>query len=81
MRTRVAFLTLAGLALTGCSGRYNPFAGVRAFIAIAVLITEFVVAYDIVQSRRSVVVKVLWIAFVFLVPVIGILAYLILERK
>ena len=81
MRTRLVLPSLSLIWLNACSGWYNPFAGVRGVISIALLIAQFVIAYDIVQSGRSAPTKVLWVAFVFLVPLIGVLAYLIFERK
>ena len=81
MRARVGLLTLTGVALSACTGWYNPFAGVNALISLAVLIAQIVIAFDIIQSRRSTGTKVLWIAFVFLIPIIGVLTYLIFERK
>ncbi len=81
MRSRAGLLFLSVFLLNACSGWYNPFAGVTSLISIAVLIAQILIAFDIIQSRRATGTKVLWIAFVFLVPIIGVLAYLIFERK
>lgn len=81
MRLRLALVSTLPLLLASCSGWFNPFSGVRGLIAIGLLIAQVIIAYDIVKSRRSVGLKVLWIAFVFLAPLLGILAYLIFERK
>jgi hypothetical protein len=58
MRTRIALLIGSTLILSACSGWYNPFAGVRALISIALLIAQFLIAYDIIKSWRSVGLKV-----------------------
>lgn len=81
MGIRVASTAALVLSTTACSGWYNPFAGVRAFFSIALLIIQLIIAFDVIQSGRTTGMKVVWIAFVFLVPIIGVLAYLIFERK
>ena len=78
---RIGLLVGTTVLLSSCSGWYNPFAGVNAIITVAVLIAQIVIAFDVIQSRRSTGTKVLWIAVVFLIPIIGILMYLIFERK
>lgn len=81
MPARIGLLTGTTLLMTSCSGWYNPLAGVNALFGLAVLIAQIIIAFDIVNSRRSTATKVIWIAVVFLIPIIGILAYLIFERR
>ena len=81
MPARIASLGGLVLVLSACSSWYNPFAGVSRLLSGALLIANLVITYDIVQSRRSAGVKVMWIAIVFLIPILGILAYLMFDRK
>ncbi len=81
MTPRIASAAVLALVTSACSGWYNPLAGVRGLFAIALLVIQLIIAFDVIQSGRSTGLKVLWIAFVFLVPIIGVLAYLIFERK
>lgn len=81
MPSRLAALLALALVSTACGGWYNPFAGVSLWLSIGLLVANLVITYDVVQSRRSVGMKVVWIGIVFLIPILGILAYLMFDRK
>ena len=71
---RFPLLIVLTAVTTACSGFFNPFEGVRSILAIALIIAQLIISYDIIQSRRSVGMKVVWIAIVWLVPLLGVLA-------
>jgi hypothetical protein len=73
-------LSAATILLSACEW-YNPVEGAGAFVIGALIVADLISSYDIIQSRRSLGMKVMRVAIVFGIPIIGILAYLIFERK
>ncbi len=84
---RLAPLTLvfgALLLLSGCVGgdnlfelAANPFAGICGLI---VLILDIIAIIEIFGSSRDTMSKVLWIAAIFFLPVVGLILYYFFGR-
>jgi len=50
-------------------------------IGALILILDIIVIYEIVDSSRPVLNKVLWGLFVLIFPVLGVIVYFLFERR
>lgn len=81
MRTRLASLLVLAFAVTACGSMFNPFAGVRRLVSVAVFVVDVIAILDIITSKRSTGWKVIWTLIVLLFPIVGVLAYAVAGRS
>lgn len=76
----IAVLSSALLLLSGCGGRVNvgTGGGLLGLVLLALVIWALV---DIVQSGRPDGNKILWALIIILLPVIGLILYVLIGRK
>jgi uncharacterized membrane protein HdeD (DUF308 family) len=78
--TRPFTLATMAVLLAACGGFGSPFSGIRSIFTLIMLVIYIVAIFDVVTGPRSTAAKVGWIAIILLIPVLGVIGYVVLGR-
>ncbi|UJR21685.1 hypothetical protein I4U23_024762 [Adineta vaga] len=73
-------ILLLGCVKLAAADMYYVGPTIGGIIALIILILDIIAAVEILRSGKSIVEKLLWILFIVLFPLIGLIVYLLCGR-